>query len=125
MINLSLIAIGGATGALARYGVSRYFIATFGSSAAPIATLITNVIGSFLIGLAYVYLVERQLLPTHITQALTVGLLGAFTTFSTFSIEIFHFFTTGRVVLGLGYLLSSIILGLTAVSLGIILARLS
>ncbi len=125
MTNLLWIAFGGALGAVSRYGLSRYFISSYGINAAPWATLATNVVGSLLIGIAYVILVERQQLPVHLTQAITVGILGAFTTFSTFSLDIFHFISAGRYWFAISYLLLSIILGLTAVTLGIILARLS
>jgi len=125
MTSIFFVGLGGALGALMRYGVSRGFISTLGQASAPWATLTVNVLGSFLLGLAYVYLVERQHLPPHLTQAITVGVLGAFTTFSTFSLELFHFISTGRVGLAAAYFLTSVILGLTAVSLGIIIARLS
>jgi CrcB protein len=80
------IAAGGAVGALLRYWVSNGVHALTGREF-PYGTLAVNLIGSLLMGLLYVVLLERMTLGPEARAALLIGLLGAFTTFSTFSIE--------------------------------------
>lgn len=86
MLNLLAIAGGGALGALLRYAVSSGVHALLGRGF-PYGTLTVNALGSFAMGLLSVLLVERLAAGPHWRAALLVGLLGAFTTFSTFSME--------------------------------------
>ncbi len=80
------IAGGGAVGALMRYGMANMAYQLFGRSF-PLGTLSVNVIGSLLIGLLYVLLVDRWALSAEWRLGLLVGVLGSFTTFSSFSLE--------------------------------------
>lgn len=80
------IALGGALGALLRFWVSNGVHALMGRGF-PYGTLAVNLIGSLLMGFLYVMLLERTTLGPEIRAGLLIGLLGAFTTFSTFSIE--------------------------------------
>ena len=80
------IAAGGACGALLRYWVSTGVHALLGRDF-PYGTLVVNVLGSALMGAGYVLLFERLAVTEALRAALLIGLLGAFTTFSTFSIE--------------------------------------
>ena len=80
------IAAGGACGALLRYWVSTGVHALLGRDF-PYGTLVVNVLGSALMGAGYVVLFERLAVTEALRAALLIGLLGAFTTFSTFSIE--------------------------------------
>jgi len=82
--NLLFVAMGGAVGAMLRYGISSGIYAWFGR-AFPYGTLVVNVAGSFAIGLLSILLVERFNVPQEWRLALVVGMLGALTTFSTFS----------------------------------------
>ena len=82
-MQLALIAVAGAAGALLRYGVGR----AVQPEAFPAATLTVNVTGSFAIGFLATFLVERTGMPAELRTALLVGLLGSYTTFSTFSLE--------------------------------------
>jgi CrcB protein len=82
--NLLFVAMGGALGAVLRYGISSGIYAWFGRSF-PYGTLVVNVAGSFALGLLSILLVERFNLPQEWRLALVVGVLGALTTFSTFS----------------------------------------
>ena len=86
MINIFAVALGGAVGALSRYGLV-LAMARLGASSFPWATLTANVGGSFLIGLIWTLLEQKSLLDSPWRALLVVGLLGGFTTFSSFSLE--------------------------------------
>ena len=85
-MQLIAIAGGGAVGALLRFWVSTGVYQMLGRGF-PWGTLAVNVIGSFLMGLLFVLFLERSMVSGELRGAVLVGLLGAFTTFSTFSIE--------------------------------------
>ena len=86
MINIFAVALGGAVGALSRYGLV-LAMARLGAGSFPWATLTANVGGSFLIGLIWTLLEQKSLLDSPWRALLVVGLLGGFTTFSSFSLE--------------------------------------
>jgi len=119
---LIAIALGGAAGALLRYwmstGVHRFTGQNF-----PYGTLTVNVLGSFLMGIFYVLLIERADLPVEYRAALLVGLLGAFTTFSTFSIETLQLLEAGDLLRAFANIIVSVTLCLTVCWLGLILGR--
>ncbi len=121
MTRLLLIAAGGAVGAVLRYAVSglahRFFAADF-----PWGTLAVNVLGSLVIGLLWAAS-ERAPLPPALTPFLFVGVLGAFTTFSTYSLESFNLLRDGEIRLGLLNIFGSNLLCLAAVFLGFVAAR--
>ena len=87
------IAVAGAFGALARWGVGTWFGDRFPSFAW--GTLVVNVSGSFLLGVLFAVLIERTGASPTLRLALTTGLMGAYTTFSTFSLETFRMFEDG------------------------------
>lgn len=95
MNQIVYIAIGGALGALMRYWFSTGTHLLLGKGF-PYGTLVVNVIGSFLIGVLYVLIVERHELSQELRSFVVIGLLGAFTTFSTFSFETITLFEMGQ-----------------------------
>ncbi len=86
MTQILFIAAGGAIGALLRFWVSTGVYALVGRGF-PYGTLAVNVLGSLLMGFLYVLFLERMSVGPEVRGAVLIGLLGAFTTFSTFSIE--------------------------------------
>jgi len=86
LIQILSIAAGGAVGAVLRFWVSNGVYLVLGRGF-PYGTLAVNVIGSLLMGLLYVFLLERMTVGPELRGLLLIGLLGSFTTFSTFSIE--------------------------------------
>ena len=122
MTEVFAIAIGGALGALARYGLGGVITAMAGT-AFPWATLVINVVGSFAIGVLVVVFIEQQQGSLALRSGLMVGLLGAFTTFSTFSLQTLGLIQDGRLISALLYILGSVTLGLCAVVVGIFVTR--
>ncbi|MGQ4275861.1 fluoride efflux transporter CrcB [Pseudidiomarina sp. E22-M8] len=101
LTNWLYIALGGALGALARYGVTVSSLALFGRSF-PFGTLIVNIVGSFL--LAILFLGQQQGAVTSTTWLfLGVGVLGAFTTFSAFSLDVVLMLQAGETLKALAY----------------------
>jgi CrcB protein len=117
------VAIGGALGAMARHGVST-LVFDAGSQRFPYATLAVNVLGSFIIGVLFVVIVEKGLLPAEMRSILVIGFLGAFTTFSTFSLDALGLWQNGHLFLALMYALGTVFLCLAAVVMAVWLTRL-
>lgn len=106
---LLFIALGGASGAVARYLLAGWAHGLW-EGRLPVGTLLVNVLGSFAIGIVYVLLVEKQMIHQDWRGVLMVGFLGAFTTFSTFSLETITLLEAGHPGHALGYMLASAIL---------------
>ena len=115
------VALAGAVGALARWGLGAWFGQRF--PAFPWGTLFINVSGSFLLGLLFVLLTDRLGASPTTRLALTTGLMGAYTTFSTFSLETFRLLEDGSTTLALANVAGNLLLGLIAVALGVALGR--
>jgi CrcB protein len=115
------IALGGALGALLRHVVTTLAQSQLGDPF-PWGTLTVNVIGSFLIGVLF-QVFDEMTISTDVKLLLATGGLGAFTTFSTYSLETFRLIEGGKIELGLLNLAVSTVVGLTAVFLGIYLVR--
>ena len=86
LFTYSAIAIGGAIGACLRFALSEWMLHLFGR-AFPFGTLLVNILGSFVIGLLYGLLITEQITPNPWRIFIGIGVLGAFTTFSTFSMD--------------------------------------
>lgn len=123
MLQVIAIACGGAFGALSRYFIIGIVTDWLGKDF-PFGTLFVNVLGSFLIGILYVVVVLKMHLSPELKSILVVGFLGAFTTFSTFSLEAFNFISQGLLLSAVTYILSSVILCILAVWAGVSLAKL-
>ena len=120
VVTVLAVAGGGAVGSVARYLVTVAMTAT--TTAFPYATLVVNVVGAFLIGL----FARLFATPDHdpvLRLALTTGLCGGFTTFSTFSAETITLVQQGRAGRAAVYVLLSLVLGFGATMLGLSFGR--
>lgn len=108
------VALGGAIGASLRYLVVT-------SVAFPFGTMVVNVVGSFIMGVALVMMVEKGL--DRWVPFVMVGVLGGFTTFSAFSLDALRLFEAGRGVAALGYVAASVSLSILAVVAAVVVMR--
>lgn len=118
---LIFIALGGAGGAVSRYLLSTW-VHSLWEGKLPMGTLMVNMLGSFAIGIIYV-LIEHQVVHPDWRGVLMVGFLGAFTTFSTFSLETIHLVEAGHTLHALGYMLASATLCVVMAGLAIQVTR--
>ncbi|MFL0809176.1 MAG: fluoride efflux transporter CrcB [Agarilytica sp.] len=109
------VALGGSLGALSRYAIAISLDVTPGKF--PTATFIINVLGSALMAFFFVIIAEKTILPIVWRQIIMVGFLGAFTTFSTFSMEALQLFHSGHAKLALMYMISTLVACVTVAAL--------
>jgi fluoride exporter len=121
-LNLLAVAFGASVGAVLRYAVSLWAAARWGAGF-PAGTLLINVLGSLVIGVV-LELAARVRLAEPVRLLIVTGLLGGFTTFSTFSYETYALVAEGRWQAAAAYVAASVVLGLGAAVLGVGLARL-
>ncbi|ATW25230.1 fluoride efflux transporter CrcB [Candidatus Formimonas warabiya] len=112
------IAAGGAFGAVTRYLISTW-IYNKSEQVFPYGTFVVNLTGCFLLGLFYTLSLEKSVINAQFRTMITVGFIGAYTTFSTFSLETINLIKEGSMGTALLYVGSSVILGLFSVWLGI------
>jgi CrcB protein len=121
-MKILLIGLGGFFGAIARFYASKGTTMLLGNKI-PFGTLFVNVLGSFLLGLIFTLSVEKLAISENMRFLLAVGFLGAFTTFSTFSVETLYLFEDGAYASAFVYIFGNVILSLIAAFAGIYLAR--
>ncbi|MED4582177.1 fluoride efflux transporter CrcB [Brevibacillus choshinensis] len=119
MIPWLAVAAGGALGSITRYGLS--LVAN--QPGWPLGTWLSNVVGSCLIGMLSVWGKERGILSPEIYLLFATGVMGGFTTFSTFSLEVISFWGEGQILRGIMYALLSVVVGLLSCAAGIWMAR--
>lgn len=122
MMNFLSVALGGALGALSRYGlgvwISPKWIHDF-----PLPTFLINISGAFLLGFLNTLFLDKFTVSPEIRLAIGVGFLGAFTTFSTFGYETMMLIKDGNILTAGIYTTASIIIGFLGVYLGMVLAQ--
>ena len=118
MINLIAIALGGALGAVLRYILGNQISILFGTNF-PFSILIINVIGSFFMGMAIESFSLFSVSNEPLQKFLTVGILGAFTTFSTFSLDALDLIMKNRISDAFLYISASVLLAIAFLFLGI------
>lgn len=119
---LLLIGAGSFIGGVARYLLSRDIHLWAGSSL-PWGTLAVNVIGCLILGVLYGVFERGAIMDQDMRLALTVGLCGGFTTFSTFVHEDYRLLFDGNILYGIGYPVASLALGLLAAYLGHLIVK--
>jgi len=118
---LLAVGAGGACGALLRFFISQWLAVKPGVF--PVATLTVNIIGAFLMGIGYVLITQKMVLPPITRHIFMVGFLGALTTFSTFSLDVYQLWQAGNTSTACLYIISNVVLSLVAVSAAIFLTE--
>lgn len=116
------VAAGGAIGAVMRYFFGQ--IVPPAKSGFPYTTLMVNIVGAVLIGVCYVLIVERLGENNYWRELIMVGILGGFTTFSTFSLEAVQLWQSGQIMLTTMYVVLSIFFCILATLIAMSLTRL-
>jgi fluoride exporter len=116
------IAIGGTLGCWARYAQTNLVQAVFGRDF-PYATFSINVIGSFLMGFLFILTLERLMIPPSVRVGVLTGVLGGYTTFSTFEMETLLLAENGEVFKAALYVVVSVVVGFAAAFGGAYIAR--
>ena len=122
-MTILLIALGGASGAVARYLVDGFVVERTGATF-PWGTFVINVSGSFVLGLLFALAMEGDVLSREIRAPVMIGFLGAYTTFSTLMLETWRLAEDGAVALALANAAGSLVAGIVAVVAGLTLGRL-
>jgi CrcB protein len=123
IMNIIYVALGGALGASLRYLV--YLACAAGKlTTFPLATLLVNLIGSFLIGMLAYGLLTKYMQTDAGRLFLIIGVLGAFTTFSTFSLDSLQLILAQRYLAAAGYMLANLFGCLLATTLGMLIVNL-
>lgn len=120
MIKLLAVALGGAIGSSGRYLIS-LAVESMSNSKFPFETLAANLIGCFLIGILWGYF-ERLSISNEFRLFLFTGILGGFTTFSTFARENIQLFKVGEPMAAVTYILVSNVIGVGLVAAGFVIS---
>ena len=117
-----VVFLGGGIGAALRHGVNLLSVRLFGTSF-PYGTLFENVSGSLLMGMLAAYFASKGDASQHWRRFLTTGILGGYTTFSAFSLEVVLLYERGELVLAGLYVLASVIFSVAGLFAGLWLVR--
>jgi CrcB protein len=120
---LLVIAVGGSLGAASRWAVGEALPTPAGGF--PLSTFLVNVVGSFALGVLMVLVTDVRPPSRYLRPFFGVGVLGGFTTFSTFELELRDQVVTGHALVAGAYLVASLLAGLVAVGAGIAATRLA
>ena len=118
MLNILFVGVGGFFGSIGRYLLSGAVYQMFPNLHFPIGTTVVNILGCFLIGIATALVEVRNLLSPEARVFLLIGMLGGFTTFSTFGYETIALLRDGAFLTGLANVLIQVIVGISAIWLG-------
>jgi CrcB protein len=121
-LTIMAVAIGGAGGALARWAISSAINVHRPPGSFPLGTFVANMVGCLVLGFCYIAF-DRSNLPPALRSGITVGLLGALTTFSTYCLESYQLLESKSYGLAAANLLGSVVVGLIGVVLGTLIAR--
>ncbi|MDD3905204.1 MAG: fluoride efflux transporter CrcB [Candidatus Omnitrophica bacterium] len=121
MLRFFVIGLGGAVGTMSRYFLSGVEH-RFSNHLFPVNTLIVNLLGSLVIGFLW-GLFERFAVPSQVRVFVFVGILGGFTTFSTFSLENFHLFKDGQIKVAIMNIIATNTLGVVLVFVGFVISK--
>jgi len=114
---VALVALGGAAGASARYGLTEHFPTEAGRF--PVTTMVVNLSGAFVLGLLLELLATRRADDPWLRPLLGIGALGAFTTFSTFAVEVAELLRDDALAVATAYLAISLGGGVAAATVGL------
>jgi len=117
------VAVGGAVGALSRYGLDTW-IERRSETPFPLSTFVINVSGCFAVGFIIAALVDRHRAPLWLRMGLVIGFCGGYTTFSTFAQETLDLVETRDLALAFASVAASVLLGVSAVLIGVRVGRL-
>jgi CrcB protein len=122
LTNILSVALGGAIGAVLRHLVNTSPLSSVFEKF-PLPTFVINITGSFVIGFLLILFADKVTVSQPVRMMLTVGLLGAFTTFSTFELEMYGLIRDRLFLIAAGYLLLSVIVGFIGLVAGVELAK--
>jgi CrcB protein len=122
LVNASLVGAGGFVGAIFRYGLSGFVQRSATLSAFPYGTLFVNLLGCLLIGIAVALIDTRQMHHPEFRSFVLVGVLGGFTTYSTFGLETFALLRDAEILRAVTNVAIHVVLGIALVWIGYSLA---
>lgn len=122
MINMLYVALGGAIGSAARFALTSAIGRWLGMGF-PYATLAVNVLGSLAMGALVGWLAQRTSADAMLRLLLAVGVLGGFTTFSAFSLDVATLFQRGEMTAALIYITASVVVSVAGLFIGLVVIR--